>query len=823
MKIVFLLLLMASDVYAAVTYPTAPTAVDIRVATAKRTINITNSTELSQWFAATDTLCSGSSCGGPTYGDLVYLSPGVTFTASNRQLAKPLGVQTTGATDDYITVMTNPSGSTCPSAGTRATESNTANLATITSSDSSAAIGVSEDNVKYWRFVCLKLKGFNVKDYAYIVTIRAVTDYTTVVNGNYPQNIVFERVIVTADYDFGSQHAMAIDGSHIKIVDSSFVNTFNTGNGDSQAIYIPCGRGPIHIVNNDIASNGEPFFIGGGPLNQCAKVTTGVEYEGPRDVTLEYNWIHKLLTWKSDDATYVPQCDTAGSGTLGSPSGSNLTITAHGRSVGQYVRDTTTSEVRKITAVPDANTVTLTSAFTTSPTGHSWRYNSGNISGKNGGEFKHVQRARVRYNLFGPQWTYGTNGYDLTITPREYGFGEDIEVAYNVFYHTGGGPSLTVSDPGGGASFGPSAYATKRVWVHHNAWYDPANDDMTSLAVAADASTRYHIGGINMGQDKYGYLYSQSGTLKAGATTGNGITFTATGSPFTTDMLELDIIHSSGGRGTIKTRPTANTITVDISSAFPAGATTPNTPSVITWAIGPTATVGTAYYTCDSWVFEHNGWYGLTPHHDGHLFYSNTGTQNLCTNFIWRDNIAYNGYSPSTGTSTRGGITSDLSGGTGTTGLDKFADSGRVVERNVFYGPDTLTGTNVRQYYTGNEAGGAGPTDFTGATKNAFHEPDSDGGNGGSTAIGFTDHAAGNFRLTGTYATAAHDGTMIGPDIDIAYRRASFAYQGTPYNSATGATAVSGSSAARASAGSSGAMAGGGCVRGIIAAMDSEC
>jgi hypothetical protein len=464
----------------------------------------------------------------------------------------------------------------------------------------------------------------------------------------------------------------------------------------------------------------------------------------------------------------------------------------------------------------------------------SWRYNAGDLDAKNCLESKGSRYVLIEYNICYLTWKDGQPG-DLTMTSREFGYIQDWTVRYNLFYRSAGPSLLTVGDGSQGAGFGPSAYATARVHVHNNLWADVASDADSSL-VNGGGSNPYYAGYLTTLPLLYGQISTQfndngggagTGTITPASATGAAVVFTATSNVFSSLMNGQDIVFNDAtdtitARGVI-TYNSATQITVNVGSG-----SFPTTAKICSkFAVGPTARVGTAYYQGDSLVFEHLGWGAVNP-----LFvtpwlfqgYVAGFTQSKPTNFVFRSNYAPNGGRVG---SSAGGLVGDGGGGggVGTNLWNGYVDTATDVwGNNVLYGPQTLSGgNNSSTHYTGDLLKCAGPDSFATTCKTAFHDANHLGDGGvTSGSVGFTTPASSNFKLTGTYATAAHDGTMIGPDWDTVIRRAAFTLQGTPFNS-NGVSAVSGAGGVSAIAGGSGRSAGTSCVRGLIAAFDSGC
>lgn len=916
-RLILAIVLCASEAAAAVTYPTAPRSLpSISVAASLCTITIANEAALQTYLTGSSrTNCATGGNGPPTLGDLVELAAGVTFSATTEHvLPDPVGTVAGIGGDNYVTFTTG-SGVTCPAAGTRVIEPNnphglTTNIAsfavitTSSTSESHYAIKAQTDGLDHYRFVCVQVDGAQAVAAGGVIFMRASTQPPNTLSAHYPSYISFERVYVRGHPEYGARKVIQIEGAHIQIVDSAILNGYTTnGNGDSNAILIPCGDGPYLIQNNSVSGLGEVMFWGGGPTNACPTITLGYEYKIPRDFTIKYNHFYRLLKWKRDDASYEPPAPTAGTGTVSS-SGSNVTFsTSQTGLTNKWVYGKTSGHKIKITSGSGTSWAgTWRSGDSAFSAGETWTYTGGSdLNGKNCIETKSSQYVEIAYNICSAVWK-DQQPYDIMITPREFGYVKDWWVHHNLFYDSAGSGLATAGDSEAGAGLGPSPYATERVWVHDNAWVDVASTASSSLnggvyyGGTLGTFMHHHYGQVSyafnvqtggsgtisssgttvtfstsqsslIGTCIRNFQTSQTVKITAGSgtswtsqeafnpaasandwntpagcinishTTGSSRTVTAIGaSPFESYMVgdgtNMCIAYFVGyatdtmsGKATIKGYTDAQHLTVDISSDFPD--TNSHTPW--DWAIGKCDIVGTNYYQMDSYVIEHNGWYPGTSNYVGPWLiqgYSAGLSQLKATNVIFRDNLAANGY---TAPNSHGGMVGDGGGGGGSGKLTSYADSSTLIAGyNVLWGAETVeNGLNSYSQYNSPIDGVVGPAGI-GASKIAFHDPDYAGGTGGTGSVGFTDYPNWDLHITGTYATAAHDGTQIGPDLDEIYRRTAFAFQGTPYSTAgtSGATAVAGSSGAGAVTGSSGASASAGtptCVRGLIAAFDSGC
>ena len=141
----------------------------------------------------------------------------------------------------------------------------------------------------------------------------------------------------------------------------------------------------------------------------------------PQDVTIRRCYIRRKLSYLKAHATYQPACDQAGAGTIASESGNDVTFSeAHGLSLGTYgpfIKDLTLGEYREVTVIVNPTTVTLASAFSSDPAGHSWRYNAVDIANACGTAMYAAAEGLVTA-VTGVEWNEGYGSYIIIEHPN---------------------------------------------------------------------------------------------------------------------------------------------------------------------------------------------------------------------------------------------------------------------------------------------------------------------------------------------------------------------------------------------------------------------
>jgi hypothetical protein len=111
-----------------------------------------------------------------------------------------------------------------------------------------------------------------------------------------PEHFVIDRCYLRGDPGRGARRGVALNGSHVAIVDSYFTDFMEVG-ADSQAIAGWNGPGPFRIANNHLEGAGENVMFGGADPRIANLV--------PSDIEIAGNLMTKPLRWKSDHRRFA--------------------------------------------------------------------------------------------------------------------------------------------------------------------------------------------------------------------------------------------------------------------------------------------------------------------------------------------------------------------------------------------------------------------------------------------------------------------------------------------------------------------------------------
>jgi hypothetical protein len=233
-------------------------------------------------------------------GDTITLAHGVRYSfASPNGLVLPQNSATcTGV--NYITVTTDRPGD-IPASGVRVTATDAALMPEITTaSDSSAGTILTSGAANCWKFYGVKITsgwtgivfgvnaiiqlGGNNTDGLPAVTLAQLPTNFTVVQC-YIDSVPTAEVI----------RSFSMDGINTTVIDS-VVRGAHSRYLDAQGVFAYNTPGALRIENNDIVASTENILFGGGDPR-----IPGIT---PSDISIRYNHIFKLLSWKSNDPTW---------------------------------------------------------------------------------------------------------------------------------------------------------------------------------------------------------------------------------------------------------------------------------------------------------------------------------------------------------------------------------------------------------------------------------------------------------------------------------------------------------------------------------------
>ena len=211
-------------------------------------------------------------------GDEIVLQAGATFTGSYTLPNK------TG--EGTITIVSSGS---LPSAGTRATAGDAAQMATLMAPGANAPALQTAAGAHNYRIV-----GLN------ITAAPGVTQMTSLVNlgeGDATQNtlasqashIVIDRSYIHGNANLDLRRGVSLNSAYSAIIDSTIDEIHSVGS-DSQAICGWNGTGPYLIQNNDLQASGENVMFGGADPSIPNAV--------PSDITIVGNAFSKPSSWK---------------------------------------------------------------------------------------------------------------------------------------------------------------------------------------------------------------------------------------------------------------------------------------------------------------------------------------------------------------------------------------------------------------------------------------------------------------------------------------------------------------------------------------------
>jgi len=109
-----------------------------------------------------------------------------------------------------------------------------------------------------------------------------------------PAYIEIDRCYIHGDAAVGGKNGIVLSGVNVT-VSNSYLAGFTSTSQETHAIVSWAG-GPYNIINNYLQASGVNLLFGGA--------TPLIAGEYPKDVRIQRNHIHKLLSWKPSDASY---------------------------------------------------------------------------------------------------------------------------------------------------------------------------------------------------------------------------------------------------------------------------------------------------------------------------------------------------------------------------------------------------------------------------------------------------------------------------------------------------------------------------------------
>jgi hypothetical protein len=190
--------------------------------------------------------------------------------------------------DAWITIRSGAEA--LPPAGTRVTPAFAASMPKLETSGVPAV--TTEPGAHHYRLVGLELRP---KPGSFVKNL-VLLGYAESSPATVPHHIVFERCYLHGDPAVGSRRGIALNGSHLAVLDS-FLSDFKEEIRDSQALAGWNGPGPIRIENNTLEAAGENILFGGADPRIPGLV--------PADIEILRNHLVKRLSWKPGQPGYA--------------------------------------------------------------------------------------------------------------------------------------------------------------------------------------------------------------------------------------------------------------------------------------------------------------------------------------------------------------------------------------------------------------------------------------------------------------------------------------------------------------------------------------
>jgi hypothetical protein len=223
-------------------------------------------------------------------GDTIVLSAGSTYSGN-------FTIPSTSCSG-WIEIITSALASMPPS-GNRVGPANTANMAQLSTPNTSPAIQFLPSS-NHWRLIGLEITTSYVSTLNTVyglVTAGLQSDGSTAINvqAQLPAYLIFDRIYIHGLPTTNTKRAIEMDAQSIGIVDSTCDEIHYNGN-DSQCFASWNGSGPYLIQNNFIQAGAENILFGGADPSIPNLV--------PSDITLIGNLIQKNLAWRQQAAPY---------------------------------------------------------------------------------------------------------------------------------------------------------------------------------------------------------------------------------------------------------------------------------------------------------------------------------------------------------------------------------------------------------------------------------------------------------------------------------------------------------------------------------------
>jgi len=221
-------------------------------------------------------------------GDTIVLQAGATFTGNYT-----LPNKTSGSGWIYIR---SSAYSSLPAQGQRVFPANAANMPKIVTPNNTSAITAAVGAHHY------RLVGIEV-DTTYSARTSGTALWNMIQLGSgsetsysqFPHDITIDRCYIHASTNGNVRRGICLNGQYLGVVDS-YISGIHELGGDSQALSVWSGPGPLKIVNCQLEATGENFLSGGSD-----NLITGLV---PSDIEFRSNYLVKPLSWKEGDPSY---------------------------------------------------------------------------------------------------------------------------------------------------------------------------------------------------------------------------------------------------------------------------------------------------------------------------------------------------------------------------------------------------------------------------------------------------------------------------------------------------------------------------------------
>jgi hypothetical protein len=212
-------------------------------------------------------------------GDTILLAAGATFRGELK-LPNKRG-------NSFITIRTSAPDNQIPAPGERLDPSRYASvLPKLVSGTVGEPAVTATGGAHHYRFIAVEF-GPTPKGEGNIIAIGTTEEKTV---NDLPHNIEFDRVYVHGSPTEGQRRGIALNGRHVKIVNSHFSDIKRRGE-EAQAICGWGGDGPFEIVNNYIEGAAQGVLFGGA---------TATLQLVPSDIIVRGNHFNKPLKWREE-------------------------------------------------------------------------------------------------------------------------------------------------------------------------------------------------------------------------------------------------------------------------------------------------------------------------------------------------------------------------------------------------------------------------------------------------------------------------------------------------------------------------------------------